>query len=82
MLFVLVTAMLSMQWSVNHIHLAEHHDHDGTHHQHNTEAHAHQSFSHNDDCNLWLFPSRRDRFNSYLFRRWNGLIYQAISLVD
>ena len=49
MFFVLVTAMLSMQWSVTHIHLAEHHDHDGSHHQHNTEAHAHQSFTHNDD---------------------------------
>ena len=49
MLFVLVTAMLSMQWSTAHIHLAEHHDHDGSHHLHNTKAHAHQSFSHNDD---------------------------------
>ena len=49
MFFVLVTAMLSMQWSTAHIHLAEHHDHDGSHHQHNTKAHAHQSFAHNDD---------------------------------
>ena len=49
MFFVLVTAMLSMQWSVTHIHLAEHHDHDGSHHQHYAEAHAHQSFTHNDD---------------------------------
>lgn len=42
--FVLITAMLSMQWSTDHIHLAEHHDHDGSHHQHNIEAHSHQSF--------------------------------------
>ena len=49
MFFVLVTAMLSMQWSTAHIHLAEHHDHDGSYHQHNTKAHAHQSFTHNDD---------------------------------
>lgn len=49
MFFVLVTAMLSMQWSVAHIHLAEHHDHDGSHHQHNIEGHAHQSFNHDDN---------------------------------
>ena len=49
MLLVLVTAMLSMQWSSAHIHLVEHHDHDGSHHQHNVEAHAHQSFTQNDN---------------------------------
>ena len=49
MFFILVTALLSMQWSSAHIHLAEHHDHDGNHHQHNIEGHAHQSFTHNDD---------------------------------
>lgn len=49
MFFVLVTAMLSLQWSVAHIHLAEHHDHDGSHHQHNIQGHAHQSFNHHDD---------------------------------
>jgi len=48
MFFVLVTALLSMQWSTAHIHLAAHHDHDGSHHQHNTEAHAHQSLTHNN----------------------------------
>lgn len=49
MFFVLITAMLSMQWSTAHIHFAEHHAHDGSHHQHNTEAHAHQSFTQNDN---------------------------------
>ena len=48
MLFVLVTAMLSMQWSTTHIHLAEHHDHDDSHHKHNIKAHAHQSLTHDD----------------------------------
>ena len=49
MFFVVVIAMLSMQWSTAHIHLAEHHDHDGGHHQHNIEAHSHQSFTQNDN---------------------------------
>ena len=49
MLFVLVTAMLSMQWSLAHIHLAEHHEHDGSHHQHNIEAHTHKSFTQIDN---------------------------------
>lgn len=47
--FVLITAMLSMQWSTAHIHLAEHHEHDGSHHQHTTKAHTHQTFTHSDD---------------------------------
>jgi len=46
--FVLITAMLSMQWSITHIHLAEHHDHNESHHQHTVDAHAHQSFTQND----------------------------------
>lgn len=49
MFFVLLMAMLSMQWSTAHIHLAEHHDHGGSHHQHNIEAHSHQSFILNDN---------------------------------
>lgn len=49
MFFVLISALLSMQWSPAHIHLAEHHDHDGSHHQHNIESHAHQSYTHHDD---------------------------------
>jgi hypothetical protein len=48
LLFVLVTAFLSMQWLSPHIHLAEHHDHSGNHHQHEIEAHAHQSITHDD----------------------------------
>lgn len=47
--FVLITALLSMQWSLAHIHLAEYYDHDGNHHQHNIDAHAHQSFTNNDN---------------------------------
>jgi len=46
--FVLVTALLSMQWSTAHIHLAEHHDHDGIDHQHHIKTHVHQPFSHTD----------------------------------
>ena len=38
-----------MQWSVAHIHLAEHHNHDGDHHQHQLETHAHQSIDHHAD---------------------------------
>jgi len=47
--FVVAAAMLSMQWSSFHIHLAEHHDHHGNHHQHKSEAHSHQSFTQNND---------------------------------
>lgn len=49
LLFVLITAFLTMQWSAAHIHLAEHHDHDGSHHQHSFEAHAHQLAGHHTD---------------------------------
>ncbi|MCK4705138.1 MAG: hypothetical protein KAT90_06640 [Gammaproteobacteria bacterium] len=41
LLFALITAFLSMQWSATHIHLSEHHDHDNSQHQHDIEAHAH-----------------------------------------
>jgi hypothetical protein len=37
--FFLITALLAVQVSVSHIHLAENHDHDGSHHQHNIQAH-------------------------------------------
>jgi len=47
--FVVIAAMLSMQWSSVHIHLAEHHDHQGNHHQHKSEAHAHQTLTQNND---------------------------------
>ena len=42
-LFALIVAFLTMQWTTTHIHLAEHHEHDGGHHQHNIEVHAHSS---------------------------------------
>lgn len=40
MLVVLITALLAMQWTNTHIHLAESHDHQGSQHQHHTETHA------------------------------------------
>ena len=46
--FILLVALLSMQWSTAHIHLAEHHDHNGSHHQHQLKSHAHQSFTQHD----------------------------------
>ncbi len=49
LLFVLITAFLTMQWTAAHIHLAEHHDHDGSHHQHGIEAHSHQLAGHHSD---------------------------------
>ena len=48
LIFVLITAMLTMQSASAHIHVAAHHAHDGRHHQHNIEAHAHQLASHNN----------------------------------
>ena len=41
LLFVLITAFITMQWSTSHIHLAEQHSHQGNHHQHQIQAHAH-----------------------------------------
>ncbi len=49
LLFALITAFLTMQWSVTHIHLADHHDHDGSHHQHQIESHAHHGAGHHSD---------------------------------
>ena len=49
LLFVLITAFLSMQWTATHIHLSEQHDHDNSQHQHNIEAHAHLLASHHAD---------------------------------
>ena len=43
LLFVLITAFLTTQWSVAHIHLASHHDHGGAHHHHQVETHAHHA---------------------------------------
>ncbi|MDH5387946.1 MAG: hypothetical protein OEY06_05820 [Gammaproteobacteria bacterium] len=49
LLFVLITAFLSMQWSATHIHLSEHHDHDNSQHQHNVATHAHLLANHHAD---------------------------------
>lgn len=49
MFLVLVSAILSMQWTTAHIHLEEHHDHDGSHHMHDVKAHAHQSITQDDN---------------------------------
>lgn len=43
LLFTLIIAFVTMQWTSTHIHLAENHNHDGGHHQHNVEVHAHKS---------------------------------------
>lgn len=49
LLFMLITAFLTMQWSTSHIHLAAQHDHDGNHHQHYTETHSHLLADHHAD---------------------------------
>ena len=50
LLFILIAAFFSMQWSATHIHLAKkHHDHDNIQHQHTIEAHAHQLNSNHTD---------------------------------
>lgn len=41
LLFVLVTAFLTMQWTATHIHLSQKHNHSGSHHQHKVENHNH-----------------------------------------
>lgn len=49
MVFSLITTLLSMQWSMTHIHLSEQHNHDGGLHHHSIEAHAHNPISHHSD---------------------------------
>ena len=41
LLFVLITAFLTMQWTATHIHLSQKHNHSGSHHQHKVENHNH-----------------------------------------
>ena len=41
LLFVLITAFLTMQWTATHIHLSQKHNHAGSHHQHKVENHGH-----------------------------------------
>lgn len=41
LMLLLAIALLAMQWTTTHIHLAKHHAHEGSHHQHQIDAHAH-----------------------------------------
>lgn len=47
--FSLITALLFLQWSATHIHLAGEHEHHGEQHQHSVTAHQHQLSSHHED---------------------------------
>jgi len=49
LLLSLITALLSVQWSVTHVHLSKQHDHDRGLHHHSIEAHAHHPVSHHSD---------------------------------
>lgn len=88
MFFVLVTAMLSMQWSTAHIHLAEHHDHDGSHHQHNIDTHSHQSFTQNDNYIDSTHQINEQKVkvveldNDCNIHSWNNLDDQPITLTS
>lgn len=84
--FVLITAMLAMQWSSAHIHLAAHHNHDDSYHQHNVDAHSHQSiFQTESSVN---FAQQIDEHitnvveidNDCNIHNWNNLDDQVIAL--
>lgn len=49
LIFILLAAFLSLQWSSAHIHLASQHEHDGDQHQHAATAHNHQLATHHQD---------------------------------
>ena len=49
LLFSLITALLFLQWSATHIHLAGEHEHDSGQHQHEVTTHQHQLVSHQAD---------------------------------
>ena len=49
LLFSLITAILFLQWSSTHIHLAGEHEHDSDQHQHEVTTHQHQLVSHHAD---------------------------------
>jgi len=49
LLFVLITAFLSMQSATAHIHLSDHQNHNNNQHHHDLEIHAHQSIEHHTD---------------------------------
>lgn len=88
MFFVLITAMLSMQWSTAHIHLAEHHDHDESYHQHNIEAHSHQSFAQNDNHIDSTHQINEQKVkvveldNDCNIHQWNNLDDQPVTLTS
>ena len=46
----LMIALVSMQLSSAHIHVAEHHQHDGSHHAHVSKAHSHALSDHHSDA--------------------------------
>jgi len=50
LLFSLITALLFLQWSTTHIHLAGEHEHDGAQHQHDVTSHQHQFAIHHADA--------------------------------
>ncbi|MDH5600634.1 MAG: hypothetical protein OEY78_04935 [Gammaproteobacteria bacterium] len=49
LLFSLITALLFLQWSTTHIHLAGEHEHHGAQHQHAATVHQHRLASHHGD---------------------------------
>lgn len=49
LLFSLITALLLLQWSSTHIHLAGEHEHHGDQHQHSVTAHQHQLASQHEN---------------------------------
>ena len=52
----LMIAVISMQLSSAHIHVAEHHQHDGSHHGHVSKTHSHALADHHSD----VFESKAD----------------------
>ena len=49
LIFYLVAALLSLQWSASHIHLATLHDHNDELHYHSIEVHSHELNIHHAD---------------------------------
>jgi len=85
---VLVMAMLSMQWSKSHIHLAEYHDHGGTQHLHTIGAHTHQSLTQNDNVSDPLQQTNVhdtnvvELDNHCNLHKWNSVDDQSIALTS
>lgn len=84
--FILLVALLSMQWSTAHIHLAEHHDHNGSHHQHKLEPHAHPSFTQHDsfvNSSQQIYDHEVNLVeidNNCNIHKWNNFDDQALAL--